>query len=247
MLVLVTLDALGRVGQVAVLEPPGSVEARVGAEHPGEAVHLVGAVAALAIAASGLIGLLVRPRFAGFATQAAAAALGAIAVVLVMGDPDNYGGQAGPVDLAFLVMTLPALAAALTAVPWRQWRRGGVARPRLLVLAVLGLPAVAFGVQQALVQRRTWPPLADPHHQSHWYAMAVLGLIAVPVVAGAAFAGRGWRTGTTTVGLAAVAVAVTSLVAPAAGSALHPVWAIAALLWGLSLLAATFTPSRKPA
>lgn len=186
MLVVVAFDAAGRVGAVAVLEPPGSPEAQHGAAHPGEAVHLAGVLGALAIAATGLVGLVVRPRFAGFATQAGGAALAGLAVVLVMGDPDNYGGQAGPVDIVFLVMAIPVLAAVASAAPWREWRRGRLARPRLLVLATLGLPAAAFGVQQALIQRGTWPPLADPHHQSHWYAMALLGLMAVPLRARAA-------------------------------------------------------------
>ncbi len=245
MFVLVALDALERTGEVAVLEAAGSAAARFGADHPGEAVHLAGVLGGLAIGASGLIGLLVRPRAAGFATQTGGVAVGTIVAVLVMGDPDNTGGQAGPVDLAFLVMTLPVLAAAVTAVPWRN-RRGAVVHPPLLVLATLGLPAAVFGLQQALLQRTTWPPLADPHHQSHWYVMAVLGLVAVPVVAGAALGGQGWQLATTVVGLAASTVAMASLLAPAAASALHPGWAWAVLSWALALAAVTWGPRSRP-
>jgi hypothetical protein len=242
MFVLVALDALGRAGEVPVLEAAGSATARLGAAHPGEAVHLAGVLGGLAIGASGLIGLLVRPRAAGYATQVGGVAVGTIVAVLVMGDPDNSGGQAGPVDLVFLVMALPVLAAAVTAAPWRAWRRGAVTRPPLLLLATLGLPTAVFGLQQALLQRTSWPPLADPHHQSHWYAMAVLGLVAVPVVAGAALSGRGWQLAPTVVGLAASAVAVTSLLEPAAASALHPGWAVALLAWGLALVAVSRDP-----
>jgi hypothetical protein len=106
-------------------------------------------------------------------------------------------------------------------------------------LAAVGLVTFSF------LQRTTWPPLADPHHQSHWYVMAVLGLVAVPVVAGAAAAGQGWQLGPTVVGLSAGAVAVASLLEPAAASALHPGWAVAALAWGLALLHVTWAPRTR--
>jgi hypothetical protein len=249
MFVLVVLDALGRSGPLPHLEAPGSAAARLGADHPGEAVHLAGALAGLAIGASGLVGLLVRPRAPGFAVQTGGVALGSIVAILVMGDPDNHGGQAGPVDLVFLLFALPVAAAALAAVPWRDRDRdrgrGRARRTPLVLLATLGLPTAVFGLQQALLQRTTWPPLADPHHQSHWYVMAVLGLVAVPVVAGAAAAGQGWQLGPTAVGLSAGAVAVASLLEPAAASALHPGWAVAALAWGLALLHVTWAPRTR--
>jgi hypothetical protein len=102
-------------------------------------------------------------------------------------------------------------------------------------------------VEQALIQRNTWPPPADPHHQSHWYAMAVLALMVVPVVAGAALAGRGWRVATTATGGVVAAVAVASLVAPAAASALHPGWAAAGLVWAAVLLGLTWKAPGLPA
>jgi hypothetical protein len=243
LVVFVITDAWGRVGEVPVLEPPGSVEAQIGAAHPGEAVHLAGAIAALVVGVSGLGGLIIRPERAGSATHAGMAALAWLIASVLVGDPDNYGGQAGVVDLLFAVMAVPALAAAVVAAPWRSWRRGGVPRPGLLALAALGLPWVWHGIQQGLMQRNTWPPLADPHHQAHYFSAALVAFMAVLLVAGGALAGRGWRVATAAAGAAGLAVAAASLVAPDAASALHPGWAAAAGLWGVAVLAVTWRQS----
>lgn len=88
------------------------------------------------------------------------------------------------------------------------------------------------------MQRNTWPPLADPHHQAHWVAMAI-------VVASAALSGAGWRLAAVTAGVAAVALAAASLLAPEAASALHPGWAVVALLWGGAVLAVTWREARR--
>lgn len=245
MLMFVVGDALGRVGQDHQLEPAGSPEAQFGADHPGETVHIAGAAAAVAIGATGLIGLIIRPDRAGSAIQTGAAAVAVLMTVGFVGDPDNYGGQGLPIDPAFLVFALPPLAAAITAAPWRVWRRRALARPRLAVLASLALPAVWFGIDQGLMQRNTWPPLADPHHQAHWYAMSVLAFLIVLVVAGASLHGRGWRLAATTAGSAAAAIAVASLADPSSASALPAGWAAAGLAWSLAVLAVTWVGSKR--
>lgn len=244
MLVFVFNDALARVGETQVLEPPGSPQAQMGAEHPGEAVHIIGAAAAVVFGVTGLAGLLVRPQRAGSATHAGLAALGWLLAAAVVGDPDNHGGQAGPIDVAFVVLAVPALIAALLAAPWRAWRSGGLARPEFLIAAAAGVPWLWHGVQQGLVQRYTWPPMADPHHQAHWFAMAVVAFLIVLVCAGAALAGRGWRVATVTSGVSAAAIAVAALAAPDGASAVHPAWAIGAILWGVTVLGLTWRASR---
>jgi hypothetical protein len=245
MLVFVVSDAGGRVGEVeGELAPPGSVEARIGAEHPGEAVHLAGATAALAIGVSGLAGLLVRPQRAGSAAHAGLAAIGWLLAAAVVGDPDNHGGQAGIIDLAFVILALPALVAALLAAPWRVWRNGP-RRLEFLIAAVIGMPWLWYGIEQGLMQRHTWPPLADPHHQAHWFAMSLLAWLAVLLVAGSAIPGRGWRVAALSAAGASIVVAVSSLVAPDSASALHPAWAIGALLWGLGVLVLTWRASNS--
>lgn len=244
MLVFVLNDAAGRVGVDQPLDEPGSPQARYGADHPGEALHLTGALAALAIGGSGLIGLIVRPERAGSAYHTGAAATAMLVTTAVVGDPDNYGGQGLLVDPAFAVMALPPLAAAVVARPWRAAREG-LKRPRYMALAAAALPALWYGIGQGLLQRNTWPPMADPHHQAHWYAMALLAVMVVLVVATAALSGRGWRLAALTTGLAAISLAMVSLLAPDAGSALAPAWAGAALLWGVAVLSVTWREARR--
>jgi hypothetical protein len=240
MLAFVVSDAAGRVSGVeGELARAGSVEARIGAEHPGEAVHLAGAATALAIGVSGLGALVIRPQRAGSATHAGLAAVGWLLVAAVVGDPDNHGGQAGALDLAFVILPLPALITVWIAAPWRVWRRGH-RRPEFLVAAVVGLPWLWYAIDQGLMQRHTWPPLADPHHQAHWFSMALLAGMAVLLVAGSALPGRGWRLAAVTGGGASIVVAAASLVAPDSASALHPVWAAGALVWGLGVLGLTW-------
>ena len=245
MLMFVVGDAVGRVGQDHQLEPAGSPEAQFGADHPGETIHIVGATAAVAIGATGLIGLIIRPDRAGSATHVGAAAMAMLITTVVVGDPDNYGGQGLPVDPAFVVFALPPLAAAITAAPWRVWRRRAIPRRRLAVLAWFALPWLWYGIDQGLMQRNTWPPLADPHHQAHWYAMSVLAFLIVLVVAGAAVHGRGGRLAATTAGSAATAIAVASLIEPSSASALPAGWSVAGLAWGLTVLAVTWFGPRR--
>lgn len=247
MLVFVINDAAGRIGQSLELVPAGSDEARIGADHPGETIHIAGAAAALVLGATGLIGLIIRPQRAGSATHTTAASLAMLAAIVVVGDPDNYGGQGLPIDPAFLVLVAPPLAAALLAAPWRTWRAGGGQQSRLLTLALVALPGLWYALEQGLMQRNTWPPLADPHHQAHWYAMSLMAFATVFVIAGATLAGRGWRTAATTAGIAGAVVGSTSLLTPAAASALHPGWASAALVWGASVVYLTWKHKQPPA
>lgn len=221
-------------------DPAPSPEALAGAAAPGEAVHLVGALGVLAVGVSGLAALLVRPQRPAWSRQVLAAALAIAVVVPLVGNPDNVGGQAGAIDPAFLVLAAPPLLAALVAGPFR----GLGARPDhrwLAALAATAFPAAAWwAVEQALNQRNTFPPTADPHHQAHWYAMAAFGFAVVLVAGAASFGGRGWRLGATTAGLSAMSFGVASLVAPSAASAVAPAWSVGALAWGAAVLAATW-------
>jgi hypothetical protein len=239
MLLFVVGDAADRIGVEQDLEAPGSPEARIGAERPGEALHLTGALAALVIGSSGLIGLAVRPERTGSAYHTAATAAAMLLTTAVVGEPDNHGGQGGLLDPAFALLAVPPLAAALMARPWRTAHASARWQPAHLLLAALALPGLWYGLVQGLMQRHTWPPLADPHHQLHWYSMSLLAFLCVLVASTAMFSHRGWRLAAITPGMAAVSVAVASLVSPAAASALSPGWAAAALLWGLAMV--TFT------
>ena len=221
-------------------DPQPSPEALAGAAAPGETVHLVGALSVLALGASGLLALLLGPYRSGASRQVLAAVLAFLVAVPLVGNPDNVGGQAGVLDPVFLILAVPPLLASLVARPFRAIGSDPL-RPLLLIFAAVAFPIAAWwGVGQALNQRNTFPPTADPHHQAHWQAMAVFAFAVVLVLAAAAFAGSGWRLGATTAGVSAMAFGVASVVAPTAASAVEVIWAVAAIVWGSAVLYASW-------
>lgn len=137
------------------------------------------------------------------------------------------------IDPVFLILVVPSIFAVAVARPWSDWRLQPV-RPRFVVLAATAaVPAAWYGVDQALMQRNTFPPTADPHHNAHWWAMAVFAFAVVLVMAAGGLPSKGWRLGPRVAGMAAMAVGSVSVLAPSSASALRPGWAIAAVLWGL--------------
>lgn len=228
--VMVLQEIANPVANEAELEQPGSPEAQYGADHPDEFVHVAGAVATLIVGASGIIALILRPRATGSAQHVLVAMVGSIVVMGIMGDPDNHGGMAGPFDVAFLAFVLFALIAAVVAIPGSD-RHGRPFDRRVLILAAAGIPFLWYGVEQALIQRNTWPPLADPHHQAHWYTMAVLAVMVVFVAstAGTRRTGSVVALGSSAVGAAALGLA--SLIRPDAASAMGWPLATGAIAW----------------
>lgn len=243
---LVSAETLGLVDarpQGSPTDPPPSAEARAGAMRPGEAVHVVGALAVLGIGASGLIALIARPEDASHSYQVLGAMVGLTLTLPIVGNPNNVGGQAGVIDPVPLAFVVPAVAAALLARPWRYWPKEW--RPRFLVLAAVGsIPAAWYGVEQTLIQRNTFPPTADPHHQAHWWAMAVFAFIVLFVIAAAGLPGAHWRLGPRLAGLAAVGFGIASLVAQSSASAVWAGWGVAAVVWGLVAIWFTFRDVR---
>jgi hypothetical protein len=139
------------------------------------------------------------------------------------------------------VFILPPMLAAAVAFPWRRWGSRHGWRPSLLLLAVIAaVPAAWYGVEQALIQRNTFPPTADPHHNAHWWVMGMLAFMIVLVVGAAAVPTTGWRLGAAVGGFAAMVVGVASVVAPSAASAVRPGFAVAATLWGVAVIGFTF-------
>ena len=217
-------------------DPPPSPAAQLGAAHPGEAVHVSGALSTLAIGGSGLIALIIWPERSTFAYHVLAAMLGVVITLPLVGDPDNFGGQAGFIDPLFLVLVIPSLLASLMALPWGHWR-SGTSKPTLLLLAaIVAAPAAWYGVDQALMQRNTFPPTADPHHNAHWWVMAVAAFMVVLVTAAAAFPSRGWRLGGFVAGAASIGVGGGSILDLSAASAVWIGWALAAVLWGVGTI-----------
>lgn len=217
-----------------------SPSARLGASQPGEAVHVAGALAVLAVGGSGLIALIGRRERSGSSYQVLAVMTALLLTLPLVGNPDNVGGQAGWIDPVFLVLVVPSVTAALVARPWRDRRLQKVRQRFLLLAGMAAAPTAWYGVDQALMQRNTFPPTADPHHNSHWWAMAVIAFAVVLVMAAAALPSKGWRLGPRVAGLAAVAVGSVSLLAPSSASAIGSGWAVAAVLWGLAGVWFTF-------
>jgi hypothetical protein len=113
----------------------------------------------------------------------------AVAVMVaaaIEGNPNNQGGQAGPFDVVFLTFRIPVLVLAVLHPARRELLRVRRVHPLLLLVAVVAaVPLVAYGVDQALIQRNSWPPTSDPHHNSHWFLMAEAAF-AIPLLAAVA-------------------------------------------------------------
>ena len=224
-------------------DPPPSKEALAGAEAPGESIHLVGGLSLLVIGGSGLIVLFAKPEKSGTALQVAAVMTGILITAPIVGDPDNVGGMAGPIDPLFVIVALPGLVAAILAKPWRDLRASKRTMSVLTLAAIGAIPMAWYGVGQALIQRHTFPPSADPHHNAHWWAMSALAFAGLLVLVGAGTGLRGWRVGATAVGLSVAAFGVASLVAPEAASAVSLPWSFASILIGLAILAVGIRPT----
>jgi hypothetical protein len=229
-----TLDLIQPGAEGSPDDPPPSESAQLGAAHPGETVHAVGALGVIVIGGAGLVHLIARPD----STAAASHVFGAMIAILVMlpivGDPNNVGGQAGPVDPLFVILVVPSLVAALIASPWSRWRDAGSTRiPLLVLVAVAAVPAAWYAVDQALIQRTTYPPTADPHHNAHWFVMAAAASMVVLVTAAGALRDRG-PLGARLSALTAVAFGGASLFDQAAASAVATYWAAAAIVWGVA-------------
>jgi hypothetical protein len=238
-----TMDIVQAGAEGSPNDPPPSAAARFGAAHPGEAVHIAGVLSILFIVESGLIGLVVRPHQSAFAYQVLAAMLGILVTLPIVGDPNNYGGQAGPIDPALLILIVPSTVAALVALPWSRWRDGEARRAFLFVAAIGAIPATWYGVNQALMQRDTFPPTADPHHNAHWWSTAIIAFMAWLVVAAAAAPSRGWRIGAVGASVAAIGMGLTSIIDGSAASSFPLVWGIASVAWGVGALVLGFRRS----
>lgn len=217
-------------------DPPPSSAAREGAAAPGEAVHIAGALGVVAVGATGLIGLLVRPGRTGSSYHVLSAVAGLLVAVALVGNPDNQGAQAGVVDPAFVVLAVPALVTGLLTLrrPDEVDRRA--ARPLLWMGGLAALPLLLYGIDQGLMQRNTFPPIADPHHQAHWFAMSAFAFV-VPLVVGTAGIGAaGWRVAAISASVVTIAVGLVSVAATEAASSLGRLGGAAALAWAIGVL-----------
>ncbi len=216
-------------------DPPPSAVARAGAAAPDETVHAVAAAAVLVISGLGLARLVVRPALASAALHVLSSMVGLLLTMPIVGDPDNFGGQAGPIDPVLVIVALPCVIGALVARPWRTDAEAGGPRLPVLILAAVGAaPAALYAIDQALKQRNSFPPSADPHHNAHWWVMSVFVLMATLVVMAAAAGRPGWRWSVAVSSIGVIAVGTASLLVPSAASAFGTVGSAAAIAGGLT-------------
>lgn len=201
----------------------------------GERIHFTSAVIAWALTAVPLLALLVRPARAAVVDQLLAGALMILALLVVVGNPDNHGGQAGPYDPVYLIVFgLPVVVAILarrnTAASFSvRW-------PLVTVSLLAAAPAAIAAVNQELLQRNSWPPVLDPHHNGHWMVAGMAILAPVVAAAVAALGRRGWRLPLWTAGITAIVLGTVSVAFPADASSLGRGWGGALALWGVALL-----------
>ncbi len=130
--------------------------------------------------------------------------------------------------------------------------RGDTTRVRptstpLLASGVVALiVAVAYGVDQAALQRNGTPAL-DPHAELHHYSgMAVMGLLLAAGALATATGGGGPRAIGWATGIGAALYGAASLAYPDHLGTVDTPWAVLTLLWGLALVTLTELEMRRP-
>lgn len=113
--------------------------------------------------------------------QVLATMLGLIIMAFIVGDPDNYGGNKGIFDLAFLIVIIPALFILLLHPDKKKMLNfdfKNVSKPLFVLFSTLLIPFFIYGIQQSLMQRNSFPPLSDIHH-SHWHTMGTVAFATI--------------------------------------------------------------------
>jgi hypothetical protein len=122
-------------------------------------------------------------------------------------------------------------------------RPEGIDVPTLMLSVAAIVPAVAFFLTQAELQRNGVP--SDPHWEFHHYSGMAATALALPLCGLAASLGTSGRAlGATLVGVAGVVVGGGSLLLSDHVGALEPLWAWLALAWGVGMIAASRVPAR---
>lgn len=124
-------------------------------------------------------------------------------------------------------------------------RRPRFDRPMVSLAALATIPWLIYVFDNAGMQLAN--AVGDPHAEmEHWALAALLGV----VVLAAAFIGssdhRGWRLQAWIAAGASVVFGIHSLVFPGLASGLAPMWATAAILWGIAFGVATVRRSDAP-
>jgi hypothetical protein len=126
----------------------------------------------------------------------------------------------------------------------RLLRPSGVDIPTLALSLLALVPAIAFLLTQSEMQRTG--SAADPHWGLHHYSGMAAAALALPLCGFAAsFRESGRRIGAWLVGIAAVMIAVGSLLLSDYAGALDALWAWLTLAWGVAMIASTLMAARE--
>ncbi len=209
-------------------------------------VHHVGISLFIGIVVVGLLAQLRAPERNIASFQQAVVGVLAIQIVnLIVGDPDNYGGNVGIIDPVFLIFLVPVgILAALHPARASLFRSGlGMSRTLAGMALAAAVPLAIYGVEQALVQRNSWPPTSDPHH-TKWAWMASFAF-AIPLV-GLVAAARteGWRVPAYSAGIAAIVFGLVSVLYPGHASSVGRMWGSLSILGGTAFMIASVWEAR---
>ncbi len=223
---------------LVVLSVPFAVASIVSSD-PDHTMHrfhnTAGAIPTLVLAAALLV-LARRPGEIAAMQVFVAGALVSLAVGLLAGD--LFTG------LLFLGVVLAAILLALDPARAEVPRVGGPRVPLLVASVAVAVPAVAYALTQASLQRHG--TALDVHAQMHHYSGVAVAGIALPATVVVAAIGRsGWRTVGWIAATALVAFGVTSLVFSRYASAPDPMWGWASVAGGLVVVGLTELEARR--
>jgi hypothetical protein len=154
----------------------------------------------------------------------------------VSGDFVSGVWYSAPIAIVALVILHPARP-ALT-------RFDGIDVPTAVLTALAVVPALAFALTQAELQRNGTS--ADPHADLHHYSgMASYALWIVLGGAAASLRVTDRRVGAWIVGVGAAGLGLSSLLLSDHVGAFEPPWSWLALAWGIAVVATTMVPSRR--
>jgi fucose 4-O-acetylase-like acetyltransferase len=158
--------------------------------------HTTGGAVPSVVLAAALFVLVWRPNAVAAMQVFVAGAIVAVLVGLLAGDLVS--------GLLFVGVVLAAIVLAL--YPYRRdvWKTWSPRLALLGVAVVAAVPAVAYALTQAALQRHALP--GDPHGDAHHYSGVATAALSLPAtVLVAAIGGRGWRP-VTWIGAAAFAL-----------------------------------------
>jgi hypothetical protein len=200
--------------------------------------HTTGVSVPSLILAAALLILAVRPNAIASMQLFVTGAFVSLVVGLVAGD--LFTG------LLFIGVVLAAIVLALYPARPEVWRAGGPRLTLVVAAVIAAIPAIAYALTQASLQRHAIP--GDPHGDAHHYSGAAVAAVALPATVLIAGVGRaGWRV----VGwIGAAAFAVFGLAGVAYSthvSAPDTVWAWGSVAAGILVLLLTELEARRGA